>query len=102
MASREACRECRRSMEDDSDRTSVERRDPSLFSRRLRSDSEMGGRLGKDSAHSLPPVPITGMLLEGEEEEKFEVGEKLWNVNGNNEKGETGVSFVRRKEVDGM
>lgn len=73
MASREACREWRRSMEDDSDRTSVERREPSLFSRRLRSDSEMGGRLGRDSTHSLPLVPITGMLLEGERRKRNEL-----------------------------
>ena len=59
-------------MEEDSERTSVERRDPSLFSRRFSSEREMGGRLGRDSTHSLPLVPITGMLLEMEEEEEEE------------------------------
>lgn len=70
MVSREACREWRRSIDEDSDRTSVERRDPSLFSRRLRSDSEIDGRLGRDSTDSLPVVPITGILLKGAKKKK--------------------------------
>lgn len=55
-------------MDEDSERTSVERREPSLFSKRFSNEREMGGRLGRDSTHSLPLVPITGMLLVREKE----------------------------------
>lgn len=71
-------------MDDDSERTSVERREPSLFSRRFSSEREMGGRLGRDSTHSLPLVPITGMLLVREKEVGGEavVGHSVINGRG--------------------
>ena len=59
-------------MEEDPESASVERRDPSLFSRRFSSEREMGGRLGRDSTRSLLLVPITGMLLEREKVRKSE------------------------------
>lgn len=67
MASSEAWRECSRSMEEDSEITSVERLQPSLFSNRFNKDKETGGRRGSDtlSDPSRPVLPMTGMALYG-------------------------------------